>query len=206
MKKHFLLLLTVSWLAAITVGISILWVYESTPGGDVRSPRAWPSQSGIPHTLARPTLVMFVHPNCPCTRASMGELSVLMTHCQNLADVYVLFLQPKGEGDDWLHTDLWRTAEAIPGVRVLADRDGNEAQRFQATTSGHVVLYDAHGDLIFSGGITSSRGHYGDNSGLSDVMERLRHGVASLAETPVYGCSLLTPKSESMAKNPVCIR
>jgi len=56
---------------------------------------------------------MFAQPWCPCTRASIGELAVLMTHCQNWINARVIFYQRMGTGEDWPHTDLWRTAEAI---------------------------------------------------------------------------------------------
>jgi hypothetical protein len=136
---------------------------------------------------------MFAHPHCPCTRASIGELAVLMTHCQNQIKACVVFFQPKGSSQDWPHTDLWRSAAAIPGVTVRPDEDGIEAKCFQATTSGHVVLYDAQGKLVFSGGITSSRGHAGDNAGRSEIMQWLRYETAAGSETPVFGCSLLDP-------------
>ena len=68
---------------------------------------------------------------------------------------HVVFFKPSGTAEDWEQTDLWKSAAAIPGVAVSIDVDGAEAQRFQATTSGHTLLYDAEGKLLFSGGITS---------------------------------------------------
>jgi hypothetical protein len=115
-------------------------------------------------------------------------------------------LYPKGSSDNWLHTDLWRSAESIPGVIVQADEDGNEAANFQATTSGQVVLYDAGGKLLFRGGITSSRGHYGDNTGLSAILKLLNNEPASTHETPVFGCSLIDPKSNYSPGSTACSR
>jgi hypothetical protein len=129
---------------------------------------------------------------------------VLMTHCQNRVKCCVVFYQPAGSGEDWPRTDLWRSAEAIPGVTVRADEAGAEARSFQVTTSGRVVLYDVDGKLLFSGGITSSRGHYGDNAGRSAVTQLLHHEVANTPETPVFGCSLLDPKQECTAKDALC--
>jgi hypothetical protein len=200
MKKYFPLLLTSVWLMAVSVGVGALWAYDYTPGGDTSVLSSWPLQSGIPHDPSQPTLIMFAHPKCPCTRASIGELMTLMTHCQNQVKVCVAFFRPKGSGEDWLNTDLWRSAEAIPGVVVRVDEEGNEARCFHVTTSGHVVLYDAHGKLLFSGGITSSRGHSGDNAGYSAIMQLLHRGLAAKTETPVFGCSLLDPKEECNSK------
>jgi len=204
MRKYFPFLLASIWLAAVSIGAGILLVYDYTPGNAASVRGNWPVQSKIPHDADQPTLVMFAHPNCPCTRASIGELAVLMAHCQNRVNARVVFFRPKGSGDDWLHTDLWRSAGAIPGVMVQADEEGNEARGFQVTTSGHVVLYDVHGKLIFSGGITSARGHAGDNAGRSAIMKLLNHETAVGLETPVFGCSLLNPKPECDAKDTVC--
>jgi hypothetical protein len=102
----------------------------------------------------------------------------------------VLFYKPAGEADAWAKTDLWQSAAALPGVTVLADDDGREAQRFNSTTSGQVVLYDTAGRLLFSGGITGARGHAGDNAGRSAIVALLNRGVAAHKETPVFGCAL----------------
>ena len=206
MKRWLLLLLTGIWLAADCIGTVGLAVYDSAPGTDISVPSVWPPQSRISRDLERPTLLMFAHPDCPCTRASIEELSILMTHSQNKVNAYVVFLQPQGSGEKWLHTDLWRSAEAIPGVVVQADEEGIEAASFRVTTSGHVVLYDVHGKLLFSGGITSSRGHYGDNEGLSAIINLLDDKTVAVASTPVFGCSLLDPKSEATTKDPACTR
>ena len=191
MKKYLPWLFTSIWLAALSFGMGVLWVYDHTPGKDGKVPDHWPAQSKIPRASGQPILIMFAHPQCPCTRASIGELAVLMAHCQYQVTAWVVFFRPKGSAEDWLHTDLWRSAEAIPGVKVLPDEEGKEARWFQVATSGHVVLYDGDGKLFFSGGVTSSRGHAGDNAGRSDIMQWLGHKTSAPAETPVFGCSLL---------------
>ena len=201
MKKYFPWLLTSVWLAVVGAGVGALWAYDYVPGKDINVPSHWPSQSRIPHDPDQPTLMLFAHPKCPCTRASIGELTVLMTHCQNRVKACVVFFRPQGSGADWLNTDLWRSAEAIPGVVVRADEAGNEARCFRVTTSGHVVLYGADGRLLFSGGITSSRGHSGENAGRSAITQLLHHELAAETETPVYGCSLLDPEKECIPKD-----
>ena len=205
MKKHLPLLFASIWLSMVISGMGLLQVHEKTPGLQNGIPAEWPSQSKMDRAPDEPTLVMFAHPQCPCTRASIGELSSLMTHCQNKVSAWVLFIEPKGMGHDWSHTDLWRSAEEIPGVQVRVDEDGAEANNFHAITSGQVVVYDESGRLLFHGGITESRGHYGDNDGLFDLMDLLNHGKAAVT-TPVFGCSLLSPKVEVNTKAPLCAR
>jgi hypothetical protein len=75
-------------------------------------------------------------------------------------------------------------------VTAVRDDDGVEAARFRATTSGTAALYDARGRLLFTGGLTSARGHEGDSAGLQRIASLLRTGQADRSDAPVYGCSL----------------
>ncbi|HYE66176.1 MAG TPA: hypothetical protein VD966_11365, partial [Pyrinomonadaceae bacterium] len=165
------------------------------PGLAARPPARWPADSRIQRAPGRAILVMLAHPHCPCTRASIGELASLMAHCEGRLTAYVLFLKPTGSSVDWERTDLWHSAEKIPGVNVLLDEGGHEARRFHAATSGQTVLYDTAGRLLFSGGITGSRGHSGDNAGRSAIVSLLNTGAAQREETFVFGCPLFNDAS-----------
>jgi hypothetical protein len=92
--------------------------------------------------------------------------------------------------EGWEHTDLWQTASTIPGAAALRDDDGIEAARFGAATSGFTVVYDAHGRLLFRGGLTASRGHEGDSFGQRRVVSLLTTGAADRSDSPVFGCAL----------------
>ena len=195
-----LILLTtiVLWLSAVSVGLSIVWGYENTPGVSAKPPVVWPAESRIQRARDRATLVLIAHPHCPCTRATVGELAALMAHAQGRLNAYVLFLKPAGFSDDWERTDLWQSAASIPGVSVMVDDDGAEARRFNSSTSGQTILYDAEGRLLFSGGITASRGHSGDNAGRSAIVSLVNEGAADRAETLVFGCPLFDKSSECL--------
>jgi hypothetical protein len=119
-----------------------------------------------------------------------------MAHSQGRLSAYVLFLKPAGFSEDWEQTDLWQSAANIPGVKVMLDGDGKEARLFHAGTSGQTVLYDPHGRLLFSGGITGSRGHFGDNAGQASIVSLVNAEVPSQTETSVFGCPLFDPQSE----------
>ncbi len=203
MKTWHKLLSGGAWLVAIGYGMFALLTYSNTAGeyaGD--APNNWPVQSAIRFEPGKPRLVMFIHPKCPCTRASLNELASLMAHCQGLVETTVVLIRPPGADAAWEKTDLRRSAEAIPGVATQVDKGGREARLFQATTSGTIVLYDAGGRLLFSGGITSSRGHEGDNAGLLDIDELLHGRAVSQKRTLVFGCSLLTPRPTSASLSP----
>jgi hypothetical protein len=203
------------WLGLMATGLSIIWKYDHTPGQAAQASSAWPAESCIPHTNERHTLVLLAHPRCPCTRASLGELDRLLAQSQGLVKAFVVFYQPyqayqagglpKDYLSQWTQTDLWQTAAAIPGVTVLPDPEGREAQLFQATTSGQVLLYDAAGQLVFAGGITGSRGHAGDNPGSSAILQALdrariaplQGGVIEHGRTKVFGCALFDASGTS---------
>ena len=191
-----LLVGTISWLLVISFGLWILWGYENTPGKAAQPPPQWPADSKIQPAGDHATLVMLAHPHCPCTRATIGELASIMAHSQGRLTAYVLFLKPAGFSEDWEKSDLWRSAASIPGVSAVIDDEGAEANRFHAATSGQTLLYDAGGRLLFSGGITGSRGHSGDNAGRSAIVSFVNSGAAERTESFVFGCPLFDPNSE----------
>jgi hypothetical protein len=178
------------WVAAVGVGGTLLWKYAGTPGVAATPPEQWPPRSAIRREPGHATIIMLTHPRCPCTRASIAELAVLMGRVEKHARAHVLFIRPPGADPGWEKTDLWRSAAAIPGVRVRADVRGAEASLFRASTSGQIVVYDAAGRLLFRGGITSSRGHEGDNVGRQRLVSLLTSGYADRSDSKVFGCSL----------------
>lgn len=137
-----------------------------------------------------PTLVVAVHPRCPCSRATMEELArTLAAHPHGLR-VRVLFWKPAGASDDWSRTGLWEQAKRLPGATVSVDEGGVELKRFGAATSGHVLFYAGDGRLLFSGGVTVSRGHEGDSASLEALRRRIRGETDKYIETPVFGCPI----------------
>jgi len=196
-KKFFLTgLLGVTWIAAVAFGLSFLLRYESTPGRVGIVGDSWPATFSLQRSGTNPTLVMLAHPHCPCTRASIGELAQIVADTQGKLKAYVLFTKPPGAGADWDDTELRRSAAAIPGVTVVSDADGREAHRFGAETSGHSLLFDPNGALLFSGGITASRGHAGRSVGESAIIAAVNGARNERARTPVFGCSLIRQLSE----------
>ena len=182
------------WLAVIAVAMAWILHYSNTPGEAGAVPPVWPAGSAIAPDARQPTLLLFAHPRCPCTRATLGELARLLADCQGRVQAQVWFLQPAGAGADWTNAALPQAAAAIPGLAIHWDADGREAARFHAETSGQTMLYDARGQLLFQGGITISRGHEGDNPGRR-VLTALLNGsgpatAGAPVRTPVFGCSL----------------
>jgi hypothetical protein len=185
------------WLLTVGAGMGIVWDHALQPGKAGTPPLQWPVETRIPRNPHGATIVLFAHPKCPCTRASLGELARILARCDGLATVVAAFVRPEGLPEDWVRTDVWDIAAAIPGVTVLRDDEGVEAARFGAATSGQTVLYDADGRLLFTGGITAARGHAGDNPGHDAIVSWLRVGKADRSESSVFGCPLAGPASAS---------
>lgn len=184
--------LFVLWLLVVGGGIAAVSNYQNRHGSAGAAPEHWPSIRQLALSHDRDTLVMFAHPECPCTRASVEELNRLLARCPGRIAVQVLFFKPDPLPADWTETGLQRSTAAIPGVTVQDDPDGVLARKFGAETSGYVVLYDPQGRLLFRGGITAGRGHAGDNAGEDAIASLITGRPAGLRQTPVYGCSLLS--------------
>jgi hypothetical protein len=179
------------WLGLILLGAFVLAKEEYTPVSPSAETTLFPAHSAIALEGSRPTLILFAHPLCPCTRASFDELKDILAQVQGKVSVYVVFTVAKGLPDSWKDGDLRMAAASYPGIRIVEDDGGAEAQRFGVTGSGHCLLYAPSGQLLFSGGITGSRGHDGDNAGQLAVVDLIQSGHAAITRTPVFGCSLL---------------
>jgi hypothetical protein len=183
--------LCVLWLFLVGAGTAMILNYQNSSGGVDATPEHWPSGTHITLDPDRDTLILFAHPQCPCTRASLEELNRLLAQSHGQIAAHVLFLKPEQFPDTWMQTDLRRSAAAIPGVTVQDDINGETAKKFGAETSGYVLLYDTRGQLLFKGGITSSRGQAGDNAGEEKIIALASGLKMNFGQTPVYGCSLL---------------
>lgn len=177
------------WIGCIAVGLAVLTDYENRPGKTGKNPNTWPKESHLIRPTGKPLLVMFVHPHCPCSQASMGELAQILSRCENKVFTTVCFIRPKEFDTDWEKSSLWTEAQRLK-VQTYVDIEGEEANRFEAKTSGHTLLYATDGKLIFSGGITASRGHSGDNTGRDTITTFLLENIQKQDHTFVFGCPL----------------
>lgn len=182
------------WLAAI--GGCLWWQfgYETTPGPSGQStvrPVALAAEPG------RSQIVMALHPQCPCTRATLAELEVAL---RKLPSPDVVLLTATYGDRTWLSSDMCRKARAIPNMRIVEDFQGRLAATLGMHTSGHIVAYNGDGDLVFSGGITFGRGVPGSNDGLAALLAALSLNTNAsqggmvpgykVPTYPVFGCSL----------------
>jgi hypothetical protein len=198
LRRHPLIFAALTaWVLAVGAGFGILLRYANTPGRPAAPVERWPRGAPIVRAAAhRPyTLVLFAHSQCGCTSASLAELALIMTCCADQVESTVFFYVPSSYvsssgAQAWSTSSLWREARRIPGVRLLPDIDGKVARLYGARTSGQTMIYDAAGQLAFAGGITSFRGHSGDNDGRDAIVALLRGQRPRRRATPVFGCAL----------------
>lgn len=184
------------WLLFLAGGWYALLRQEFTPGPGDSGPEHWPSRTDLARDPARMTLVLYALRNCPCTRATLSELAEIKARAAEQVSVHIVLVCPEEVRDDRVGADIEALAESLPGVQVRIDAEGREARRFGARTSGQVFLYDRDGQLLFSGGITDSRGHAGESVGRRTIVACLQEGVRERKKTLVYGCPLFADDVE----------
>jgi len=197
--RRIKLALAAAWMLSVGLGCAYLWSYSARPTAAGAPPTRWPDRTTVALHAEVPTLVLFAHPRCPCTRASLDSLLRIVTLCGQRIAVTVTFLAPGRFPASWAMGELWDLAHAIPGARVGLDPDGIEAARFGIGSSGHVVVYGTDGELAFEGGITPGRGHAGHCHGIQAVVAIAQGAPPEHRSTPSFGCAL-TESTETASR------
>lgn len=200
--KFFLFFFGVLWLGAIVASFYFLGVYENSPGKLGTIPPKWLKTSQIAITRQKPTLLVFLHPRCPCSQATLGALEIIISRSLNPCEIVVVFYTPKDAKKNWYQTHLFYKTQKISQflqenelsttLRIYTDQEAEEAMKFGVKISGTVLLYDKTHALRFHGGITVSRGHFdsGDNFGVNAIVDILANKPNKMIQTPVFGCSI----------------
>jgi hypothetical protein len=190
MVKHSMFVLLAIWGLVVGSGLFFLEAYATLPGDAGSPPIRWPEDSLVRRNVHRSTLLFFVHPQCPCSRASVEELRYILSQCGNRVAAHAILLSPAHGAGSWGDSEIEQELAALPDIQIWHDSGGQKARRFGVETSGHVVLYDLQGRLTYSGGITAARGHTGDNVGRSAVIDEILGIKRPEPGIPVFGCPL----------------
>lgn len=185
-----------AWLAIIAAGSYILMKYEYTPSGRNSSIMRLPVDTKL--KLSEPlSLVMFLHPDCPCSAASLRNLIQLQKMTQDRYALHLFFYKPSEFPDSWVKTSLWETAHTLKSARIYVDIAAVEARRFNAVTSGETFMLANDGTLLFTGGLTRGRGVDGKNPGLAYLSQPVNRLQKTIVKQPIFGCSLISPRKSS---------
>ncbi|MGI8905335.1 MAG: RedB protein [Candidatus Sumerlaeaceae bacterium] len=190
-----IIIIAVLWFGSLCVGSYAMLSYEfgakeaSAPAGN------WPHDTAYFRNPHKPTLLTFLHPRCPCSKATLGELALLVAASGERLDTRVIFVEPEGIIEDWPNNNLRQAASEIPGVTITFDHLGAQAQKFHASVSGETFFYDPEGSLLFSGGITGSRGHSGANPGRTAITSLVHNENPEVRTSKSFGCQLFHTQS-----------
>jgi hypothetical protein len=196
LSRGLLVLGGLFWLSTVAAALAFQMRRERIAGPTGPAPVQWPARTTLGRSPNRPTLVLFAHPRCGCTRVTIDSLELMLRRAKGSVDAYAVFVRPDGTDEAWTETPLLERARSIPGLIVTLDPAGEEARRFGCSSSGHILFFDRDGSLKFSGGITSARAAEGPSAGLEAILSLLKTGSAPWSRTPVYGCPLLNEAKE----------
>jgi hypothetical protein len=182
------------WAAAVAAGMASIWSYSSRPGERAPAPAVMPADIPL-QEAGKFKLVLSVHPRCPCSNATVDELSAILARTDSALQVHALIFSPAEADAAWSDSILVQALKKLPHTTLITDVDGLQAERLGARTSGDAHLFAPDGRLVFRGGITAGRGHVGENLGRQTVIDLVLGKTPSTNETPVFGCAI-RPKSE----------
>ncbi|MBC7537712.1 MAG: hypothetical protein H7281_02735 [Bacteriovorax sp.] len=190
--KDINFLMAVIWLVLCLAGLSALNWYKLLPGPVGKISVFWPHNIPLERDRSVYNLVLFAHPKCECTHASLIELEKLLIETKKKMKVVIFFYHPKGTEPGWTSGDSKDLSLKLKMTEVYDDRGGEIARRFGAMTSGQVMVYNPDGKLVFAGGITESRGHIGSNPGTRSIASVVTKGVPIISNQNTFGCLLFS--------------
>lgn len=167
-------------------GLQYLMVYSAQAGSQNTILNQRPTQSKLSSTPS-PHLVMFLHPGCSCSKASLTELSKLMSETPELT-AQIVFMKSKKLELLFNQNPLVEKAKLISRANIVYDENGDESRLFEAETSGLTHLY-INSNLVFNGGLTMARGHEGESAGKAAILSHLK-GHKADSKTLVFGCDI----------------
>lgn len=204
-----LTLVMIGWGGGIlfALGTSLDFMWRAGEAGN--PPLHWSRDIASLQTSKRPLVLVFLHPKCPCSRATLDELSLAMAHAGDRFQFIAVFEQLGGRSDEWTKADLWNRAKAIPNLTLIVDEEGELVRSVNARTSGDTVVYSAEGVLLFHGGLTPGRDHRGRNAGRIFLESWTEQSSGEPVTSPVFGCPLCaappvisSPQEESIRHAP----
>ena len=165
--------------------------YASRPGAVGKIPQTRPHSTQLESSKAT-QILLFYHPHCPCTSSTVANLTQLRQELKKPFRLVAFAYCPTKEADSWIESEITDSLRQIPNIVIRIDRGGSSAQSFEIVTSGHCLVYNETGHLIFSGGLTPLRGHQGQSRSGEYFVESVNSRVEKTnLNWPVFGCKIL---------------
>ena len=159
--------------------------YDSTPGrGSSRTPNVSVSKA---HDW---TLVMVLHPKCPCSVSSLRALREVMVRYKDTFACEVCIAGDRTTSD----SENEKLAATIPGAKVEWITPKAAVERFGAHTSGQTYIFEKSGKLAYSGGLTPGRAVDNPRFAL-EIVEGVLHHEPVATGSSVFGCPLEDARS-----------
>jgi hypothetical protein len=189
-------LVIAAWAVVIAGGALAVAEHDVTPGPPAAAHLSDAAPAGLGLVSGTWNIVMFIHPRCPCSAASLAELAGLSARCGDRLHTSIVIFRPTDKPDRWVHTPTYEAATHLAGATVKFDEDAAIARRMGAFTSGQAFVYDPAGRLAFSGGMTNARDCSGDSVGVERVAALvLQTGAPKgpVSHAAVFGCRIDSP-------------
>ncbi len=189
----FRTIVVVIWITAMFGGAVVVARYGLGEGAKDRVLTCLPedlretSASDVQH------LFVFLHPRCPCSRATVQEFLSIVDRIDDRCDCTAYLVCPGDTGREFAEGKILEALRTSKKINIVYDLGGDSAKRMGVRTSGHTFLFSASGNLLFEGGITGARGQIGENGGKHGLSDKLASPGKTLFRWPVYGCPTQSP-------------
>jgi hypothetical protein len=135
----------------------------------------------------RLTVLVFLSPVCPCSRAHESVLRGLQSKFSNVQFVGIY------SGNDSVEESKAREhfQKAALGFPLVRDADLSLANRFEAMRTPHAFVLDPTGTVLYQGAVDDVRTGHAERLFLNDTLERLVQGKPlEVTETRPLGCRI----------------
>jgi hypothetical protein len=174
------------WLGAVLVSWNALLRHTYQTSAEVNQSETRKSVS----SSEKYRVIVFAHPFCPCTRATLNKLDESLTRFPAGVSIRVIFSTFGLPVSAVSSSAIVAQARRLKGVEVESDNSGTKASEFNAKVSGEVFAFNRQGSCVFHGGLTSGRGHQGESIGQRELELRVCENVNEPYIGPVFGCTL----------------
>lgn len=110
-------MVVVAWSVLVLAGFFGMAAYSYSAGAD----RPTMSQMNPLSTRQKWTLIVGIHPQCPCTRATAHELEQLMQKLHGRLACRAFVYYPDGLKNEWMASPLVEQLRRTTGIEVRSD-------------------------------------------------------------------------------------